>query len=252
MITPTVLPAATEGYHEGFDLHAFAGRDKRAVSVKSKITFQDYDRMHQRKSKGTFQRFPPPEWAMNDEILRELITTYMERRSYCYMKDTRLSLTDRLQRAQDFDKNRTKNVVRLLDDFLERKQVSPVQIQNADTQIVLGRRGMAAILASAVYLRYRCGWTSTDIANEIGIKPPHCRILFYRLNKIYKELKAGKPYRIKCGHRPPMSEAEVLSLFELRVVFGLSWRVCGEVLGFDPMTCRSRFLKAYPVALPAV
>ena len=253
MTNTTVLPTAPAGYHTGFDLYAFDGRDKhRAISKKTQISWNDYGRMHQKRAKGTFRRSDPQAWAMSDALLQETIVTFLERRAYCYQNASSLSIADRLQRAQEYERRLTKCAEHLLDARLSRR-ASPLEIQNVDTQIVIGRRGMASIVAAACYLRFRCNWTSTEIANEIGIKPPHCRQIFYRLNKIYNGLKEGKPYRAR--RRSQMSEAEVSSLLELRMIFGLSWRACGETLGFNPMTCRTRFLKALrenPVALPAI
>lgn len=200
MTTATVLPEAPARFHSGFDLNAFAYRRNQAVSIKTEISFNDYQRMHTLK-RGTFRSGGAPAWAMDDAILRDVLTTYLERRAYVH-SDRTLSYSERLARAQNRGVRNIKIAERLLDGYLAReKEVSPNQIQSMDTRIVLERRGIAAIFAAAVYLRYRCLWTSTDIANEIGLKPPHCRQLFYKLNKVYLQMQSGRQHRLsRCTH----------------------------------------------------
>lgn len=195
MATTTVFPPAPSQFHEGFDTCQFDNRRSRAISKETGISFNDFSSMHVRRSKGNFFQGSAPVWAMDDSLLREVITTYIERRYYC-KPNRSLSYAERLSLAEKYAVNCRRNRTRVLDDLLDRqKEVSPVNIQNVDTQIVLDGRGMASIVAAACYLRYRCGWTSPEIANEIRIKPPHVRIILWRLSRVYKQIQSGIPYR---------------------------------------------------------
>jgi hypothetical protein len=71
-------------------------------------------------------------------------------------------------------------------------------------QISLVFRGLPAIMSAVVYCYYRLGWDSTTIAEEFGIKPPHVRIVLYRLNQLADGRRRSpyRPYKPKAERAP--------------------------------------------------
>lgn len=100
----------------------FADRREYPVSAKKTvdgwvstgIDFSDYSRMgtQQRKQSGE-RRLPTPQWAVNDEMLRELLTCFMEERAGVRKK--RGTLLERLARAQEIIINQRPRLSAVLD-----------------------------------------------------------------------------------------------------------------------------------------
>src|SRR5258708_232347 len=91
-----------------FDKYAFAGRRTKAISAtKTKtgwdstgIAFADFQQMHvMRREKVQERRLPTPNWAIRDDLLRQLIVVYLEERFYVRPNET-LTLVERLQVAR--------------------------------------------------------------------------------------------------------------------------------------------------------
>lgn len=91
-----------------FDKHAFA--DRRAKAVKATrtkegwdttgISFADFGSMHvHHREKVQERRLPTPKWAVHDELLRELLCTYLEERFYVRNTDA-LTHVERLKSAR--------------------------------------------------------------------------------------------------------------------------------------------------------
>ena len=92
-----------------FDKWAFAGRRTKAVSATRRqdgtwdttgLAFSDFSKMHvQRREKTQERRLPTPRWAVRDDLLRELLVTYLEERFYC-RPAAGLTLMERLNQAR--------------------------------------------------------------------------------------------------------------------------------------------------------
>src|SRR5205807_7290106 len=54
----------------------------------------------------------------------------------------------------------------------------------------LTQRGHAKLVAALVYLYFRLGFTSSDCADALGLKPPHCRQMLARLAHTWKRFVA--------------------------------------------------------------
>lgn len=68
--------------------------------------------------------------------------------------------------------------------YLEAKVLAGLerQIQNLDTDLVLTERGHGSVIAAIVYLYYRMGWDSVEVAEYLTLKPPHIRQVLSRLH----------------------------------------------------------------------
>ncbi len=56
------------------------------------------------------------------------------------------------------------------------------QIQILDTDLVLTQRGHAEVIVAVVYLFYRMGWDSVEVAEHLSLKSPHVRQVLARLH----------------------------------------------------------------------
>lgn len=71
-----------------------------------------------------------------------------------------------------------------------------IEIQNIDTDLVLTDKGHAEVIASLVYLYYRLGWDSVTVAEQLGLKSPHVRIVLYRLHATWRKHLSHREGRI--------------------------------------------------------
>ena len=66
----------------------------------------------------------------------------------------------------------------------EQRKKLEQEIENYDTQV---RTAGIEKVAAAVYLYYRAALNSVGVAAETGMKPPHVRILLYRLQQVWEK-----------------------------------------------------------------
>lgn len=177
------------------------------------ISFEDYDRMnvHRRKT-ANVRRMETPVWAVNEKLLAEVVTTYLERRT----GTTALPgapVRERLAAAQLQLRAKSKihsaTLTRLCQRYVALKNgANPdpkqlreleVEIENLDTVLRIAERGAGLVLA-AVYLYYRANFDSVGVATELGIKPPHVRTLLYRINQTWQRMQQPTT---NPSHRPP-------------------------------------------------
>ena len=59
------------------------------------------------------------------------------------------------------------------------------QIQILDTDLVLTQRGHAEVIVAVVYLFYRMGWDSVEVAEHLSLKPPHIRQVLARMHNTW-------------------------------------------------------------------
>ena len=174
-----------------FDRHQFEKRPK-ACTAESHITFNDYSRMHvMSKRVHKYFRGAAPEWVINDHKFREVVVRYLEQRNYIAPQPHK-SYEERLAAVDAAARKNYLPRYRALLDRLVNKSVSPVEVQNVDTKIVLEERGFAAIVVAVAYGYYRRGLNSVELANELGMKPPHVRILLYRLRAVAHQIESGE------------------------------------------------------------
>ena len=198
-----------------FDKHQFAGRRTRAVSARYTpegwetpgIAFADYQSMHvARRGAQQERRLDTPSWATNDKELREVVLRFCERRFYLRHRHNRnevspLTNEQRLAAVREKELKWAETCKSNLHSLIARQKagedVHDMEIQNIDSQILMARRGNAAIATAIVYLYYRLGWDSPEVAQELGIKPPLVRQVLARLdnaaaNRVYQSPKAQR------------------------------------------------------------
>lgn len=67
-----------------------------------------------------------------------------------------------------------------------------IQIQNIDTDIVLTERGHAEIINAVVYMYYRLGHNSVEVAEQLRLKSPHVRQVLARMHSTWTQSVAYK------------------------------------------------------------
>src|SRR5215471_21049979 len=147
------------------------------------------------------RQMEPPLWALNDELLAQVVTRYMEARAQNHVLQPG-TLQERLARAQQFLQARRPQKSTLLTALckeygaLKRSQnpdrrrlrLLETEIENIDTQLRILDRG-AALIVAVVYLYWRANQNSVYVAQELGIKPPHVRTILHRLGKTSECIK---------------------------------------------------------------
>ena len=188
----TICPPAHDPALE-YDAHAFAHRRPNAVSAESGIDFSDYRRCHTLHTKERRARRNPAPWAMHDETLRELLLVFLEHRFYIRPAPGD-DLGARLERIEAAAKAVGAREQVRLRKYLKAYEHAPrrvgVQLLNTDTQVALTQRGIAQIIAALCYLYFRLGYASTDCADALGLKPPHCRQMLARLAHTWERFVA--------------------------------------------------------------
>ena len=183
MPTVQICPPAYDPALE-YDAHAFAHRRPTAVSAESGIDFSDYRRCHTLHTKERRARRNPAPWAFCDETLRELLLVFLEHRFYIRPAPGD-ALDTRLERIEAAAKRIGAREQARLRKYLKAYEHAPrrvgVQLLNTDTQVALTQRGIAQIIAALCYLYFRLGYASTDCADALGLKPPHCRQILARM-----------------------------------------------------------------------
>jgi hypothetical protein len=191
-----------------FDPHAFAGRRKRVVSTRNGLGL-DYRDMQgmQLRTRFTYRRKPTPEWSLNDEQLREVVAGYMECRYS--LKQGPNSLLERLARADVAARQQLPELNALIDRYSREyvatenptyKRYLEIQIEGKDTQVRIAEK-LVALVTSVAYLYHRLKMNSVGVAEELGMKPPHVRMILYRLNIVSERIKGGTLY-VRASSRP--------------------------------------------------
>ncbi len=194
--TLTILPPGPQTREEHFPakrIHAVEAKYTPTGWDSTRLSFSDYGRMHiaarGRSSNTVHCRTGVPEWALDDEQTREVITRYLEYRNYLAPALDK-TYEERLARVNEASARQFPAGMQLLKSRLDRR-VSDVEIMNADTKLVLEQRGFPALVSAVVYMSYRLNYDSVEVCKETGVKPPHVRILLYRLNKVAKDIEQG-------------------------------------------------------------
>jgi hypothetical protein len=183
------------------DQHQFI-KNAKPVNGKNGIAWEDYERMNVRVRKSANERqMEPPPWALNDELLAEVVTHYMEGRAQGHGPRPR-TLQARLAGAQQYllarRPEKSETLTRLCKEYVALKRRRrpnrlrlrelEVEIENLDTQLCILDRG-AALIVAVIYLYWRANQNSVYVAQELGIKPPHVRTILHRLDRAWIRMK---------------------------------------------------------------
>lgn len=161
------------------------------------------------------RRLKTPEWALNNELMREALVAYLENR--VLLKSRGGSLKARLarckkacskkakvwqehveKRIREYRAVRNKTFVEVsektyarvfcaaLRGELETKFLrdAEMQIRAADSDLLTTKRA-AELAASVSYMYYRLGWDSPTVGHAVGLNAPHVRQILFRMNRAY-------------------------------------------------------------------
>ncbi|HEV2521984.1 MAG TPA: hypothetical protein VGT24_06345 [Candidatus Acidoferrales bacterium] len=194
-----------------FDPWQFYKRS-RPVTATRKISWDDYlwgMHCYTRKQSGE-RRLPTPQWALNNELLQQVLTEFMERRA-C-VRNPNFSLRERLALAIEGVKKQRPyyqaTVDRLSGEFRQckdeaRRAELQQEIESLDTFLrMIANNGGAGTIAAVVYLYHRRKLDSVGVATELGLKSPHVRMLLYRLARCWKSIQNPKPARLYVPRAP--------------------------------------------------
>jgi hypothetical protein len=148
------------------------------------------------------RRLNTPAWALRNDMLANVIAQYcLNRASYRCVPKPPIGAAEKLALAKMLSKRRKKRLTEQLDRLCHRyvaikNQIPPdyaalrnleIEIENTDTSIRIVDNA-AEIAAGVVYHYYHRHADSVAVGQALGLKPPHCRILLYRLRKVAREL----------------------------------------------------------------
>lgn len=189
-----------------FDEHAFAKRTKAVVATPTAdgwdspgISFQDFGSMRVlRRSNGRVRRLPTPEWAVRDDLLREILLLSAENRMY--IRNHAGTDEERMARIDEEQKKRVVEKERVLARMIQRHVVEKdpytkhrleINIQAVDSEIVLLKRGLVQTNAAVCYLYYRLRWDTVTVAEKLGIKSPYIRVTLARMHILAEKFGLG-------------------------------------------------------------
>lgn len=161
------------------------------------LDWADFDNtsFHQRKLFANRLK-PTPAWALNDSTLRAVITAAMEIRAHlprgAGLAAAQAEIARQRPEQIEIFWTMNKRYVRLKKrKYVSRKRLKRLarEIESVDTTLrTTARDGGAAIMAAAVYMYFRLGFDSVEVARELGLKPPHVRHILYRLARIAEDI----------------------------------------------------------------
>lgn len=183
-----------------FDSHQFEGNSSRPWGSKSQLDYRDYDlSMSIHKRKQVYERrLQTPIWALDDRFLRKLLVLFIEARARVRNPNTNLDFGARRVIAERCLKERIPEwnaaIDRLQFEYVaaqhkhaskEKLRRFEIEIENLDTLVRMTQKSPIAFVAAIVILYYRLGLSSTEVGEEIGCKPPHVRVILWRLHQIW-------------------------------------------------------------------
>lgn len=183
-----------------FDSYQFENRYQiKPVSQESHIAFSDYARMSMHRRKQVYdRRLRCPIWALDDRFLRKLLVLFLEARAGIH--NPNLDLVTRRDIAERRLKERlpewNARVDRLNHQYVdaqhkhaskERLQGLEIEIENLDTLIRMTQKSPLGFVAAIVVHYYRLGKNSVEVGEEIGCKPPHVRVILWRLHQLWNK-----------------------------------------------------------------
>jgi hypothetical protein len=182
--------------------------DSHGVVSSTGLSMSDYGRMQTTaKSYVWFWRTGIPDFVMKPAKLREVITRAVEIRAGFRAWPVPLPQQQRLVVAQKALDEKREAKIATLDSLCARYLAAhealeprPVvaklesAIENIDTALRVDENA-AAFIAAILFLSYRVRMNSTQVAHELGLKPPMIRQILYRCNIIARQIESGEPVR---------------------------------------------------------
>lgn len=164
-----------------FDRHQFDGPQHRQypASAKTRISFDDYQRMQTAQHKGVSPWVPP--FALNDRQLRQVLLV----RAWRYVHGG-MTLPENV----DKDVLNKKATARALAGHKISEKAEARQHEIAKTHIAAVRRagGLMQLWAAVAFRAWRLRQDSVAVAESLSITPYHVRITLCRLRAVAKEL----------------------------------------------------------------
>jgi DNA-binding CsgD family transcriptional regulator len=164
-----------------FDDWQFQGRyQTRAVSVQTKLSFDDYSRSMQTQHRAQRRMWTPP-FALDDRLLRRVLLA----RAWRYRHHG-----TPLPANADWQQVNRDATAKALEPH-QIKATSPLiqkQMYTMHVRAVIKAGSYLALQSSIAYKRWRLGEDSVQIAEELGISPNAVRIGLARLRDIAKKL----------------------------------------------------------------
>jgi len=181
-------------------------------ATQAGLSFDDLSRFqiqHRRSGVGG-RRIETPPWALRPELTRMLLVRYLERRVGLRYPQPGTE-RERLDRAEQQLLKRVPFLQATLKGLCERlvagppyhqsdgkfisRRVLEAEVLNADAQLRIAQRGMAGTILRAIHLYYGAALDSVAVGNELGMRPPACRQLLFRLHATWKMMsaEAGDP-----------------------------------------------------------
>ena len=166
--------------------------------VSTGISFDDYHNMRT-KTRGNYKRRAAPAWSDNE--LQEILCVLLEIRADIYEVPKSLTRRQRIERAHQRLLGRRAGLSKALDAYTERymelratglptKSVES-KIQMYDAILTMLPR-LPAILCAVIYLSYRMGFTSTQVAHQLGCSPVFCRQVLSRARIVAGKIERGE------------------------------------------------------------
>ena len=224
-----------------FDEHQFQ-RKAHAVGAETRIAFSDYDNgMRVKRHSPAVKRrnVEATIWANSDESLREVVLKFCEDALYIHKpavtSEERLAaIAEKSQAVIPEKEAQLKKFLALYHQAAREKANEPylkrlaVQVANIDKQIVILKRGFAALVTSVVVQSYRLGRDSRTVAEDLQLLPPMVRIWLYRCNRLAQGKIKSNPFRPTPKIKWP--EKRLAHLYMLRTA-GCTWKEVGRALG---------------------
>jgi hypothetical protein len=186
------------------------------ASCDSGVAFSDYVRMQtQTRRQSVARRRPVPSWALNDSMLQKVVCEYLLQRASlgphlhaAFAGETAgMSPLEKLRFAENIIRSRIPQIEvvldRLAEEYVQLKRTGIVtggkwtaaqrlkklesQIEGLDTSIIISRSA-GALVTAVVYYYHRERLDSVGTANRVGLKPPGCRQLLFRLSLVAESL----------------------------------------------------------------
>lgn len=168
------------------------------VNQESHISYQDKESMQVFSHKlAPGRQLPVPVWAMRKDWLCELLVAFMENRLSIQPRGT---LDERRSRIHDATLAVLPRLNSTLDklnlEYVEaqrngapRKRLKEleIEIEALDTQIRISANGGLAVPTAVAYLYFSVGYSSVEVGERLGIKPPHVRELLWRMRRVWAE-----------------------------------------------------------------
>jgi hypothetical protein len=167
------------------------------------LDFADYQRCYTASHKlNSGRKSTPPSWAQDDKKLRSVLVRYIEVRAGLRPQQTG-SEAERIIYAEAILRSALPRceakLTELSQAYVRQKNAGypaealrrlAINIENLDTVIRFNNQ-IAAKTLMAAHLYFRCGLNSKEVSDEIGMKPPHVRVLLYRMRTVAWQLGFG-------------------------------------------------------------